>query len=289
MSEEIGLFARDGHLLDLTVERLLVGEIQPAELADHLDGCARCRAAIDAAMATPAPPMPAALRPPPALSVIQGGSASSVLDGDREDAPNIAPPLGRTSTLTPTAPTSGRWRFPAVAGTVLALAAAALLTLTPTDDSPSFDAPIPADRPETFTFKGGGVGLAAFVQHEADDSRRVLSGDKVSPGDRVGFSVEPSRAGYLMVLGDDERNPPYPVWPAKGDAASVAIKPLQLDNAIELDATPGRERFVAVLCGEPFTFEQAGAALEGVSFDDPTQGVMAGCGHEFIILERESL
>lgn len=280
MSDAIGLFTRDGHLLDLTVERLLAGELQPGDLSDHLDDCARCRAAIDVAMDTPAPPMPAALRGPTNLTVLPGGAA--------RDAPNIAPPLGNAPSAPPAPPAPGRWRFPAVVGTVLAMAAAALLTLTPTDGTGALtEVPIPDDRPETFTFKGGGIGLAAFVQH-GEDTRRVFSGDKIAPGDRVGFSVEPSRSGYLMVLGDDERSPPYPVWPAGGAAESVEVKALRLDSAIELDATPGRERFVAVLCSEPFTFEQAGAALEGVSFDDATQGVVSGCGHEFIILGRES-
>ena len=37
------LFTRDGHLSDLTLERIVQGEIDQASVADYLENCALCR------------------------------------------------------------------------------------------------------------------------------------------------------------------------------------------------------------------------------------------------------
>jgi hypothetical protein len=50
------LYTRDGHLLDLTIDRLLVGEISVVRVREHLRDCPRCRDRIDAAMAVNGPP-----------------------------------------------------------------------------------------------------------------------------------------------------------------------------------------------------------------------------------------
>ncbi len=51
-------FSQDGHLLDLTLERLVDGELPRTDLSEHLDGCAACAARHDAIVADSAVALP---------------------------------------------------------------------------------------------------------------------------------------------------------------------------------------------------------------------------------------
>ncbi len=137
---EIGLYDRDGHLLGLTVERLLVGELSERDLSGHLGGCAPCRERVARARAIAPPPLPAALmaaaRAAPALS-----------------APAASPPAAPRATAADLWRVFLRWITPA--GLVAAVAAGA------------------RRAPETPGARGGGCGGLVLQGLRRDGLQRV--------------------------------------------------------------------------------------------------------------------
>lgn len=144
-------------------------------------------------------------------------------------------------------------------GALLALAAGLLLAFwwSPSP-RPIFDGPDDGIR-----IKAGALDLEIFV-HNGEGSRLAAEDEVVHPGDRVGFRVKARGAGYVLVAGVDEAGAPYPCWPA-GEAPDGAPwdheAPVALDQAMSLDGALGEERFVAVHCQQPITFEALSTAM----------------------------
>ncbi len=254
----IGLLTRDGHLLDLSIERLLAGELEEAEVAEHLGGCPVCRERLERAAALRPPPLPAAF-------------------GAARAAASVGPRLvGGAAGTSRARPQHSWWTIASQASAAVAVAAVALLSLrgpTPEGGDPSWRA------------RGGGLGMEVYLK-DGTGVHRLSFGERVSPGDRVGFRVRPGAEGFLMIVGDDELHSPYPVWPASGrHAEPVGPAPRDLDAAIELDDTPGRERFVGIQCPAPFAFESARAALERGAFERPAE-LLPGCRSEVFVVSR---
>ncbi len=89
-----------------------------------------------------------------------------------------------------------------------------------------------------------------------------------------------------MVLGDDALHPPYLVYPRGGAAVPLEPAATTLDVAIELDATPGPERFIAVFCDAPFAFGEVAGAMDAARFDEVAPALRPGCDQEELRLER---
>jgi anti-sigma factor RsiW len=246
----IGIFARDGRLSDLTIDRLITGDLslrEARQVQSHLDARPEEQARVAAIQAEAAAPLPAlrsSRRPvlrlvttPPELKA----QAKESEEEETEETPRdvVASP-GR------------RW---GVVGTLLAIAAAVMLVVFPSPEDP-------ATPPDAFTLRGG---LAMDVVVKGTDTDRLLvSGDRVSLGDKLGFQVSTDSEGYLLILGIDGTGEAYPAYPARGgSAARQAVGSSQsVPAAIELDATPGVERLVAIHCEAPFTYARIAEALE---------------------------
>ncbi len=251
MSMDPTLFTRDGHLQDLALERLAIDDLEPAAaetVRAHLQGCQACtqrRGAIAAELAEPLPE----LRTAPA-------------------------PERRGGFVIPAGIMRLRW-FVGGVGAAVAAAAVALVVMLPAIDE------------ELGTgFRARGSALSFEVYRQADAGAvRVQDGDGVQAGDRLGFRVASQDGGHLIVLGIDSALSPYPCYPAdpaRGPVAWAASPdPVRLDAAVELDATPGQERIVALLCERPVGFEelapQLRAAASGAEAWDALPDLHTGC------------
>jgi hypothetical protein len=235
------LFDRDGHLSALGLDRLRLESetFTPAELTAsraHLATCAACQNADAEACALDAT---FALTPP------RPRRAPDTLRAEPHPPGGPARPQ----------PSPARRGGLAVVFGALAFAATALLAVP---DREASEAPRGAN-PDTLRPKGGGgLDLSVWI-HDGGGATLATAPDfPVRAGDRMGFVVTHATPGYLLILGHDDAGQRYGCFP-QSDALPVAAAavpasplPTQLPGAMAFDATPGRERIVAVLCGAPF-------------------------------------
>lgn len=161
--------------------------------------------------------------------------------GKKLDAIEPAPRPGRFA----------RWqRWWIAAGTFAAAAAAVLLLIVFRGGG--------GQREDDLGIKGDGVTLVLHAP-----SGRLASGDTVAPGDRIRFEVLAPRAGYVAIVGIDGTGMAT-VYVPEHDRDPVRIEPSRglLPGAIELDATPGEERFYALFSAAPFELDAALDALK---------------------------
>lgn len=109
--------------------------------------------------------------------------------------------------------------------------------------------------------KGDEISL---VVHRASDggSTRLSTGDAVHAGDRIRFEINAGKPGFVAIIGIDGTGQPTIYHPDRG-TTPVAFDPKEhlLPGAIELDATPGDEKFFAVYGERPFAFDVVVPAL----------------------------
>lgn len=158
----------------------------------------------------------------------------------------------RVERMTPPKRSWLRWFLPASA---LAAAAAVILVLFRRDN----DAPAP--NGDDLAVKGDEISLVVHLA-SGDGSKRLTSGDTVRAGDRIRFEIGGTKAGYVAVVGIDGSGTPTVYHPDHG-AAPTAFDPAHrlVPGAIELDATPGAERFFAIYSERPFALDVVLPAL----------------------------
>jgi len=109
----------------------------------------------------------------------------------------------------------------------------------------------------------GGTGSGDDLMTKGDDISLVLhtpdaklgTGDTIAPGTKLRFEVQGSKPGYIAVIGVDGSNATTVYYPyGSPDAAPLGAERL-LPGAIQIDATPGDEQFVAVYSARPFALE----------------------------------
>ena len=107
--------------------------------------------------------------------------------------------------------------------------------------------------------------LEVFAVRGAGGVFPVTAGVTLQPKDRIGFMVNTAGAKYLMVASRDGAGV-FSVYHPYGAQVSQPVLPAktkqELPTKVELDATLGSERVVAVLSDEPVTAEQVEAALK---------------------------
>ncbi len=236
MSLDPTLFTRDWHLQDLALERLVLEDLESDEartVRDHLSGCADCGERLEAIRAEMAAPLP---------ELAPVGRRAPV----HAEEPGLFASLQRL-----------RW-FVGGVGAAVAAAAVALVVMMP-----SIEDELGGE------FRDRGAALSFEVYRKDDKGAvRVQDGDGVRPGDRLGFRVASQEGGHLIVMGIDSTASAYPCYPSDPSSGPVAWTaspvPVQLDAAIELDATPGQERLIALLCERPVGFEELTTELRAV-------------------------
>lgn len=125
--------------------------------------------------------------------------------------------------------------------------------------------------------KGGAqASLEVFAVRGAGNVFQVTPGVTLQPKDRIGFMVNPAGAKYLMVASRDGAGV-FSVYHPFGAQQSQPVSPaktkLELPTKVELDATLGAERVVAVLSDEPVTAAQVEAAIKANPNDPKLPGV----------------
>jgi hypothetical protein len=139
---------------------------------------------------------------------------------------------------------------------VLAAAAAALVIFFATKQHPA-----QGDDPDIL-YKGDGVSLVIYVK-SGDASQRLQSGDTIASGAKIRFEIEGAKRGYIAVVGVDGTGQSSVYYPSGSpDAAALGGDNL-LHVAIQLDATPGDEKFFAVYSKTPFAIDTALPAIRG--------------------------
>jgi hypothetical protein len=109
--------------------------------------------------------------------------------------------------------------------------------------------------------KGDAISLVVHRQ-AADGSTHLTSGDIVTAGDRLRFEINAGKPGFVAIVGIDGSGTPTVYHPAEGsNAAAFDPKDRVLPGAIELDATPGDERFFAIYSETSFALDVVVPAL----------------------------
>jgi hypothetical protein len=162
----------------------------------------------------------------------------------------------------------------AVAVTV-AVAAAALLALSPRGDGASAVAPTERTK--------GGEHIAFFLKR-GDQVQRGARDQNVQPGDKLRFLYSAPRARYLAIVSLDSKHQVSIFYPASERAERVEPGvDVALPSAVELDGALGEERVYALFCDVPLELAALRAELgeQGAAFAAP-----AGCTMDALVLRR---
>ncbi len=243
---------RDGHLVDLMIDRLLCDDLTPDErtgVEAHLADCSGCRARLASAR-----------------DVTMPWGELPVLEPLHRDArPPLPEPANRP----------WRWMLP------LVVAAAVLFGFVGPWSISSNDAP---------GMRLKGTGLLLEVWRSGPPPSLVGPGDEVHPGDRVGFRVRAGADGYLLILGVDESGRAYPCHPSRPAEAvphQASGAAMTVKAAIVMDALLGTEQIVAVQCAAPFHYTEVSSALEAaVESDQPLSSLLDGCVQDEVVLTK---
>jgi hypothetical protein len=133
-----------------------------------------------------------------------------------------------------------RWLVPAGA---LAAAAAVLLVFLRRGDSPKHE--------DDIQIKGEGVALIIHLA-TSGQSQQLGDGDTVKPGDRIRFEVDAPKPGYVAIFGVDGSGKVTLYYPEGPTAAKYDPEDRLMPGALQLDATPGDERFMLFYSPKPF-------------------------------------
>lgn len=223
---------------DLTIDRLLVDELDHDELHDLEDHTARCPACKELIARRRQQAQAFCSRPH-----LQQ-EAAAVLARWQQERQTDPQPLRKRPRLP-------LW-FPLLGGLAMAGAAAALLLLLlpPKPPPPPDELGQHSDR---LRIKGG-FSLTAFVKR-GPSVTKARSGETFFGGDVVRFAYTSQISGYLALVGVDAGQVVTLYHPARGETA-VAIAAgvgQALPGASELDETLGQETVIGVLCPRPFT------------------------------------
>ena len=276
------LHAQDGRLSDLSIDRLLTGDLSDAEqrrIDTHLAKNPGEQARVDAVRKETAAPLPPLKKPQRShLRLVSTPEAPAVepeaeaeAEAEEPEQSNVVAFPGRT--------------WGAVA-TVLAIAAALLLVVNPFGSTPGGT----GDGPDAFTFKGG---LSMTVVRDGAKQEVLSAGAKVAAGDTLGFEVSAKEPGYLMIIGIDGALAPYPAHPSQPGAAVAyqALTSRPVGAAIQMDATPGVERLVAIHCPAAFGYDDVSgalrAAVDGKPAGEAAGVVREGCAQQELWLQKE--
>jgi len=176
--------------------------------------------------------------------------------------------------------TRGAWFALPVAAT--ALGAWMLLT------RPQAELPLHTEAPEEIVLRGLKTHLVIYRGGDGEP-QRLSRQDRARPGDliQVAYVVQTDEAGpkYGVIASIDDRaqvTMHLPATLAAAERLDTTRGEVRLPNAFELDATPGKERFVFVVSSQPFRAEAVREALLG-------RGAMpAGSRQTEFVLQKES-
>ncbi|MFN3197180.1 MAG: hypothetical protein ACE366_02010 [Bradymonadia bacterium] len=269
------LLTWDGHLTDLTIERVLCADLNAQEQAvvrTHVQRCDDCAADLQA------------------IAEDEGLSDASLVSllGEADTA-------STAKASAPPATTQGKiLAFPTVVLSSLALAAAAALVLWITPGGqPTTGQPIDPSLSDHIVLKGTDFEWEVHI-HDGSSAQRARHNQHVRPGDRVGFKVLSRKGGHLAILGVDASGATYVGYPqgkARSAPLSAAKALSDLPDALRFDSAGDHERLVALLCPAPFSLEEAQRRLgerAHTTSDAPTPLIWRQCDQKELRLRKGS-
>lgn len=228
---------------DLMLDRMHTGELAPAaaeSLAQHIASCQVCPGRMESRKAG----FEAFARADPER--LLAGVRKRLAEPERAPQTTWAPPQ-----RTP----QGWMRSARVLYAATPLAAAAALTLVFVMNRGSI--PI-AEEPGADTVRlKGGPALHVF-RLAGERTQPVMSGERLSPGDRLRFVVDLPKEGQVTIVGVERDGKLYTAWPLGAQTASVNASATQrpaglrqeLPGAVALDESEGQEPLYLVYCPE---------------------------------------
>ncbi len=223
----MGVFARDGHILALGLERHQAEDLSAEEtqgLNQHVEACTLCQSRAEhIRQGLELPPLKLPQRPQ--LQLIAGGAG-------RGAAPPPAP--------APTPPPARRrwWLLP-----VAAMAVGLLVTVLLPRQPPATQRP---------------ASLSMEVYRDSN-SQRLLPGDQVVEGEKLVFRVRSDEDGYLLVSERNGAGQSRSCYPTGDSPQAVLLRggpdAMVLPTALELDNSLGEEILIATRCPNPFGME----------------------------------
>ena len=251
------LFTRDGHVTELTMDRLLLKELSPVQesaIEAHVEECDDCDEELAIAR------------------TYYGGVGEEEESAATDDEDTTAQVVDLSEERKRRRPL---WVVSSVAAVACALVLFFAIPTGEMDPTPMGDQEMIGDPVvDEVRIRGDGfsmeVWISPVVDPDADPveygtARRADDGDALASGDRVGFRLFSVEAGDIMVVGVDPDDEVYPVYPHGEDESSARMdeRPVgeDLSVAIVPDEEPGRERMVAIYCPEPFDFQTAKTAI----------------------------
>lgn len=227
---------------DLMLDRLHADELAPAAaegLTLHIASCPSCASRMESRRA--------------GFARFAGADPERILAGVRKRLAEPDHPPARTS---PPMQTHRRWLRSAGLAVAPLAAAAALVGLFvirrgPADVS-STDGP---GGPESVRLKGG-PALHVF-RLVGERSQRVMSGERLSPGDRLRFVVDLPQKAQVTIVGIERDGTLYTAWPLGASAEGAGLRPAgsgqELPGAVALDQSLGQEPLYLVYCPDATT------------------------------------
>ncbi len=266
------LFTQEGHLSDLTLDRLLLEDLsgdEHASVQEHLEACAACREDLDAVrhhdaafFETHAPDWAAPAQASGRAPRAEGGEASRTFWSATT----------RRALLT------------------LGAAAIAVFALMPLLQAPSGGRNTGPE--EGIRIKGEPMRMEVYV-HDGKTARVAMHGERVSPGDRLGFKLFTRQSGWIMIVGWDHTKELYIGYPqTRGEphAESMEARPegVDLQAALVLDDLLGVEHLMAIQCQEPFAFEAVRQDLSRALAQggDRKSALGSGCTQHELMLHK---
>lgn len=257
---------------DLYFDRYLGGELAQSAtsaLELHVSACADCDARLRQLQAARAA---FSLQGEADWEALQARLRAPVPGGARQPAPVPGRPSGLRARMQ-------RWPRPlyvAWASAAVALCAVVALSVFPPD---------PDDGLGTAAgLRSKGATRLSFHVLHGQRVREGAPGERLSPGDRVRFSVRVERPAYVTVLALDGAGHANVYYPPGERAARVSPGSLfHLPASVALDNVLGPERWVALFCEVPAPLEPMRAALERQA-----RGFVAppGCAAQIVDVEK---
>ncbi|MEO0811453.1 MAG: hypothetical protein AAFY60_01225, partial [Myxococcota bacterium] len=139
--------------------------------------------------------------------------------------------------------------------------AAALMIASPSDPGSSGS--------ETTRLKGDGVSLNVAVQNSSGVAEPQLAGAHVMPGAVLQMSYDAGSHGYGALFGIDGSGTVQQYWPSTQRMAALPSSKGGFPFALELDETPGRERFYAVFSHEALALQEIRELIESAGELEP--------------------
>jgi len=255
----------NSHLSDLALHRLIAGERTDKSTLEHVDGCASCRARMDAVVAA-----------------------------HNEFASDAALParLAALADAAARVPAKSSWRHWHKRTLGIAGVALAAVMIFAVGVRGSQDADSPSGIDPTIRRKGkANDALEIFHRDAAGHVSTLSNRSKVRPGDAISFRVTVARRGFIGIVGIDAAHT-IAAYAPLGEALEEMPAGMTrlLDGSIVLDDTLGAERVVLVVCDKARRVaelvEEARAALQRAGGDVRAMGATSSCREVSYLLEK---